>query len=71
MADAVAVCCIEVAGNEKIEITKSQFGELNTTAIGNMAFIALNHSDEGLKKALSRYNKEVERMESRVCTTEE
>ena len=50
LANAVTVACVEVSGRDKGVVELSQMSQLNTTAVGNMAYIALNHSDEEVRK---------------------
>jgi hypothetical protein len=45
-ADAVTVCCYEACGAMAISVNAQQLVQSgNTTAIGNLAFIGLHHSD--------------------------
>lgn len=48
-ADAVTICCYEVLGNDN-EPPQTDKQSLNTTALGNSAYIALYHSKEEVRK---------------------
>jgi len=53
-AHALTVCCYEKLGQhvyDEQELAK----DINDTGIGNVAFIALNHSDEAIRKRYSEY----------------
>jgi len=60
LADAVTILCVEKVGSEcfadnKQDLLSTNLNTLNTTAIGNLAFIAIYHSDQNIKnKAKAR-----------------
>jgi hypothetical protein len=58
LADAVTVLCVEQVGIEcfaenKQDLLTNDLSTLNTTAIGNLAYVALNHSNKNIKNKAS------------------
>jgi hypothetical protein len=59
-ADAVTVCCCEKLGEQSISdvlnlIWSQKELDLNATAIGNMAYIALHHSDPKIREKMKTF----------------
>lgn len=54
LADAVTVCCFELIGSTQISTLNGPVLNKNSnkTAIGNLAYVALHHSDPAIRKTI-------------------